>query len=143
MMTVMVFVMPGRAPPTMPTNVPTASGARYFHWRTLIRPSRSSSYTTSSEVGPAPARQQNREVILEQVERCERRHERNGQCDAPGFHVARRLEQPLQGEHEEECGDPEAEQGNESSVDSEDDEAPRHETVVGARPRFRGLLLPR
>ena len=44
MITVMVLVMPGIAPPTTPTSVPIASGSRYFICRMLTIPESSSSY---------------------------------------------------------------------------------------------------
>src|SRR6185295_11679209 len=74
MITVMVLVMPGSAPPTMPTSVPTASGTKYFMCSTFAMPARSSSYIL--EIRPAAARQQHLQVALEKHVADQRRDQR-------------------------------------------------------------------
>src|SRR5688572_27983039 len=92
MITVMVLVMPGSAPPTTPTSVPRTSGSRYLSWAKLPTADSSRSGIGSPARQPA-ARQQHVQVELEHdiAQRGgERRHDHH---DEPAAQAARRLQQ--------------------------------------------------
>src|SRR4051812_40737026 len=94
MITVMVLVMPGIAPPITPIRVPMASGRKYFKCSRFWMPSRRSSYIL--EIRPAPARQQDLQVALEEEVAHHRGDDRGGSDHPPALGAARRLERALQ-----------------------------------------------
>src|SRR5690606_1332435 len=133
--TVMVIVTPGSEPPITPTNVPTASGIRYFAWR--MPRSAAPRSSNMSEIRPAAARQQHEQPALEDVPGEQGRGEREDGRASPPAQPARRVEERVQPADEEERGDPEAEPGHRHGVQREDAEGHRHERAV-ALLRRRG-----